>query len=168
MKRTAILLAISLFVASCAMLQPRSPSLVGKAVQALGGGETLANVKTMSMKGTVRHWEPEQSMAPGGEMRFACESTFDAVADVGAHAVDRPHRLAGALVHRAAQHVDQIAHHLLGQNALRLGDEPGKHIAVVVGDARDIERRAVGADGGDGAVGGGHFEQRDRTGTERQ
>ena len=56
---------------------------VVRAVHALGGPRPCARVKTVSMKGTVKQWEPEQSMTPGGEMRFANESTFDAVTDVG-------------------------------------------------------------------------------------
>ena len=86
MKRAGMLLAIALIVASCATTQPRGQELVSRAVQALGGADTLAGVKTLSVKGTVRQWEPEQSMVAGGEMRFACESTFAAVTDVGARA----------------------------------------------------------------------------------
>ena len=86
MKRAGLLLAISLIVASCATMQPQGQELVARAVQAMGGAETLAGVKTLSVKGTVRQWEPEQSMVPGGEMRFACESTFEAVSDVGTNA----------------------------------------------------------------------------------
>ena len=87
MKRLGLLLAVSLVAVSCATMQPRSQDLVSRAVQALGGADTLAGIKTLSVKGTVRQWEPEQSMVPGGEMRFACESTFEAIADVGARAV---------------------------------------------------------------------------------
>jgi glyoxylase-like metal-dependent hydrolase (beta-lactamase superfamily II) len=87
MKRTVLSLAVSLFVVSCAMLQgQRSQDLVGRAVQGVGGADKLAAVKTMSLKGTVRQWEPEQSLTPGGEMRFACESTFDAVTDTASGA----------------------------------------------------------------------------------
>ena len=86
MKRAGMLLAIALIVASCATTQPRGQELVSRAVQALGGADTLAGVKTLSVEGTVRQWEPEQSMVAGGEMRFACESTFAAVTDVGARA----------------------------------------------------------------------------------
>jgi len=86
MKRASLLLAVSLVVVACATTQQRSQDLVGRAVQAMGGADALTGVKTLSVKGTVRQWEPEQSMVPGGEMRFACESTFTAVSDVGARA----------------------------------------------------------------------------------
>jgi glyoxylase-like metal-dependent hydrolase (beta-lactamase superfamily II) len=82
MRRTVTLLAVSLIVASCATMQQSPQSVVGRAVQTIGGSDTLAAAKTLSMKGTVKQWEPEQSMAAGGEMRFACESTFEAVSDV--------------------------------------------------------------------------------------
>ena len=82
MNRVAVLLAVSLVVASCATMKPPSQALVDRAVSGVGGVEALSAVKTISTKGTVRQWEPEQSMVPGGEMRFACESQFDTVSDV--------------------------------------------------------------------------------------
>jgi hypothetical protein len=82
MKRAALLLAISLVVASCATMQSQSQDLVSRAVQAVGGADALAGVKTVYEKGTVRQWEPEQSAVAGGEMRFACESIFEAITDV--------------------------------------------------------------------------------------
>ena len=91
MKRAALLLAVILVVASCATTsQPQGQSLVNRAVQAAGGADALARVKTLSVQGTVRQWEPEQSMDAGGEMRFACASTFTMVTDVasGATRVD--------------------------------------------------------------------------------
>jgi hypothetical protein len=91
MKRAGLLLAVVLIAASCATTsQPRGQDLVNRAVQAVGGAAALAKVKTLSMKGTVRQWEPEQSMAAGGEMRFPCASTFAFVTDVasGATRVD--------------------------------------------------------------------------------
>src|SRR2546422_10196427 len=54
--------------------------------RSMGGTYTLAGVRTLSVKATVRQWEPEQSMVAGGEMRFACEATFEAVTDVGSGA----------------------------------------------------------------------------------
>ena len=86
MKRLAILLGISLVLVSCATMQPRSQALVSRGVQAAGGAQTLGGVQTFAMRGTVRQWEPEQSMTAGGEMRFACESIFEAVTDVKAGA----------------------------------------------------------------------------------
>jgi predicted small secreted protein len=82
MKRFALLLAISLVVASCATMQSQSQDLVSRAVQAVGGAGALAGVTTVYEKGTVRQWEPEQSAVAGGEMRFTCESVFEAITDV--------------------------------------------------------------------------------------
>jgi glyoxylase-like metal-dependent hydrolase (beta-lactamase superfamily II) len=86
MKRAVFLIAFLLTVVSCATMREQSRSHVDRAVQALGGADALGSIKTVAMKGTVREWEPEQSMTAGGEMRFASESTFDAVSDVGARA----------------------------------------------------------------------------------
>jgi glyoxylase-like metal-dependent hydrolase (beta-lactamase superfamily II) len=76
---------VSLVLLSCRSHRESSPeqALVDRAVQALGGKETLAAVKSLSIKGTVRHWEPEQSFAAGGEPRLTCESAFETVADLG-------------------------------------------------------------------------------------
>lgn len=91
MKRAAMLFVVSLavagVVAACASMSTRGQDLVGRAVQAQGGAEALAGVKTYYEKGTVKQWEPEQSMAAGGEMRFANESTYEAVGDIGSRAV---------------------------------------------------------------------------------
>ncbi|MGH7306833.1 MAG: hypothetical protein ACRELZ_26465 [Candidatus Rokuibacteriota bacterium] len=91
MKRAGSLLGVLLIAASCATTSPpQGQDLVNRAVQAVGGAEALAGVKTLSVEGTVCQWEPEQSMAAGGEMRFACASTFAFVTDVatGATRVD--------------------------------------------------------------------------------
>src|SRR2546425_9645285 len=86
MRRIAVLLLASLVVVSAATASPRSDNLVSKAVQALGGESALANVKTVAVKGTIRQWEPEQSVMPGGDMRLVNDSTFDIVVDYGARA----------------------------------------------------------------------------------
>jgi glyoxylase-like metal-dependent hydrolase (beta-lactamase superfamily II) len=92
MKRSAMLLAVAvaLVTMSCATRGDRGPDramgarghdLVARAVQASGGAETLAGVKMISTRGTVKMWEPEQSAVAGGEMRFANESTFETHTD---------------------------------------------------------------------------------------
>ena len=86
MRRIAVLLLASLIVVAGATASPRSDDLVKKAVQAMGGESALANVKTVAVKGTMRQWEPEQSVMPGGDMRLANDSTFEIVADYGARA----------------------------------------------------------------------------------
>jgi hypothetical protein len=57
MQRSLVWLTIALVVMGCATASSRSPDLVGRAAQAIGGADTLAGVKTVSMKGTVR-WPP--------------------------------------------------------------------------------------------------------------
>ncbi len=86
MKRVVSLLALSLVVVASAPATSYSQDLVKRAVQAMGGADTLNAVKTVSIKGTVRQWEPEQSIVPGGEMRLANDSTFEILTDVGARA----------------------------------------------------------------------------------
>jgi glyoxylase-like metal-dependent hydrolase (beta-lactamase superfamily II) len=83
MERAAVVLALSLVVGACATMQPQGPSVVSRAVTAAGGADALAAVASYYEKGTVRQWEPEQSMTPGGEMRFMSESTFEAITDLG-------------------------------------------------------------------------------------
>ncbi len=80
-----LLFVISL-IAACAGVPTAQQDMVNGAVAAMGGADALAKVRTVAVKGTVKHWEPEQSMSAGGEMRFAAESTFDMLADATAHA----------------------------------------------------------------------------------
>jgi glyoxylase-like metal-dependent hydrolase (beta-lactamase superfamily II) len=86
MKRVLFLLLSALLAGSCATV-PSSENLVNRAVDAMGGAEALARVKTLSVRGTMKQWEPEQSFAPGGEMRFANETTFEAAGDFSAGAM---------------------------------------------------------------------------------
>ena len=87
MKRAGLLLAMVLVAASCATTAPpQGQDLVKRAVQAVGGADVLAGVKTLSVEGTARQWEPEQSMAAGGEMRFANAATFAFLSDVASGA----------------------------------------------------------------------------------
>ena len=80
MKRLLVLL--TLFIAACATSPQRNQDLVNRAVDAMGGADAFGSVKTVSVKGTSRQWEPEQSLVAGGEMRFANESTFEEAGDV--------------------------------------------------------------------------------------
>lgn len=83
MKRAALVVAISLLVAACTTMQSQGQSHVSRALAAMGGAEAVAGVKTYYEKGTVKQWEPEQSHTAGGEMRFASESIYEALVDVG-------------------------------------------------------------------------------------
>ena len=80
MKRLALPL-IALILVSCATMSQTPQGLVSRAVQAQGGADGLAGVKTIAVKGTTRQWEPEQSMTAGGDMRFANDATFDVLFD---------------------------------------------------------------------------------------
>lgn len=90
MKRFLVLIAALLLV-SCEMPAPtpatttapgqRDPSIV-RAVTALGGVEAMRALRSAALKGTVKHWEPEQSYAPGGEARFAADAQFEVTLDL--------------------------------------------------------------------------------------
>ena len=75
MKRT-LLLVLLLGIGVGAAIPSYAQDLINNALAAMGGAEALAQVKTLVVKGTVRHWEPEQSMVAGGEMRHAADSTL--------------------------------------------------------------------------------------------
>jgi len=80
MKQALVALCSAILLASCAT-PTREQSLVNRAVDAMGGADRLAGIKTITFKGTAKYWEPEQSDVPGGEMRFANESTFEGITD---------------------------------------------------------------------------------------
>ena len=80
MKRAFVFLFSILGLASCATV-PNEQSLVQRAIDAVGGADQIAAIKTISVKGSMKQWEPEQSDVPGGEMRFANESTYEVVQD---------------------------------------------------------------------------------------
>lgn len=77
--------AAALAVAGCASLGGPERT-VSQAVTALGGETALAAVKTFEATGTSKHWEPEQSHVPGGEPRFAGDSSFTVRRDLAADA----------------------------------------------------------------------------------
>ena len=80
MKLVAAALSSALLVVSCATVTPEQ-TLVNRAVEAMGGAERLAGARTIAFKGTSKYWEPEQSDVPGGEPRFANETTFSGIID---------------------------------------------------------------------------------------
>ena len=71
---------------SCATGPSKEQQLVSKAVEALGGAQAIADIRTISYKGNLKQWEPEQSDVPGGEMRFANEAQIEGIVDVQARA----------------------------------------------------------------------------------
>jgi glyoxylase-like metal-dependent hydrolase (beta-lactamase superfamily II) len=85
MKR--LLALFSLFtLLSCASGPSKEQQLVSRAVEAMGGAQALADIRTITFKGGWKQWEPEQSDVPGGEMRFANEAQFEGISDVQARA----------------------------------------------------------------------------------
>lgn len=87
MRRLGRLFTVLLVVASCATSPQRGQALIGLGIDGMGGVNALTGVKTLAVKGTVRQWDPEQSLAPGGEARFANESTFTSAADMASGAM---------------------------------------------------------------------------------
>lgn len=85
MKRL-LALCSTLVLLSCATGPSKEQQLVGRAVEALGGAQALADIRTISFKGTWKQWAPEQSDVPGGEMRFANEAQWEGIIDVPARA----------------------------------------------------------------------------------
>ena len=86
MKRTLLLLLL-LGVGVCVTTPLYAQDLINSALAAMGGADALAQVKTLVVKGTVRYWEPEQSMVAGGEMRHTADATFEMTGDFTAHVV---------------------------------------------------------------------------------
>lgn len=85
MKHLLAALCGAVLLASCAT-PTREQNLVSRAVDAMGGAERLAGIKTITFKGAAKYWEPEQSETPGGEARFANESNFEGIIDTAARA----------------------------------------------------------------------------------
>jgi glyoxylase-like metal-dependent hydrolase (beta-lactamase superfamily II) len=77
---------VSFVLLSCREQHDGRLDLVNRAIDAVGGKEALKDVKTADIKGTVRQWEPEQSLVADGEPRLAGDSTFEALADYGSGA----------------------------------------------------------------------------------
>jgi glyoxylase-like metal-dependent hydrolase (beta-lactamase superfamily II) len=59
-----------------ALAQNSAADIVKQAVAAQGGADALRGLKTLSVKGDAKFWEPGQSFAPGGEPRFLGDATF--------------------------------------------------------------------------------------------
>src|SRR3954465_1816041 len=83
MKHAIFLVAPLFLLSSCNTTPPltRGQTLVTRAVDAMGGAERLGALQSVAAKGTAKQWEPEQSEAPGGEMRYANESSYEVLQD---------------------------------------------------------------------------------------
>jgi hypothetical protein len=77
----ALLVALATSQAVSAQTTPQA-DLVRQAVAAAGGVDGLRGVKRLSISGTAKQWEPEQSFVAGGEPRFLGDSTFSVVWDL--------------------------------------------------------------------------------------
>jgi glyoxylase-like metal-dependent hydrolase (beta-lactamase superfamily II) len=56
--------------------------LVKQALEAMGGIDAMRGLQGLAVKGTVRHWEPEESYVAGGPPVFTDHSTFTMIWDV--------------------------------------------------------------------------------------
>src|SRR5258708_4605964 len=79
-------LAAGLLIAGPALAQGDPTALVRRAVDAAGGTAALHNVRTVTLQGTAKHWEPEQSVLAGGETRFVDDAKITITLDVPANA----------------------------------------------------------------------------------
>jgi hypothetical protein len=57
---------------------------LSKGLATIGGGEALAATESYQVEASIKQWEPEQAVTPGGEARLGNESTFSLLADVAA------------------------------------------------------------------------------------
>jgi len=87
--RTALSFAFAVMAATSVLpAAAQSPAeLVQRAVAAQGGADALRALKTLTIKGTAKHWEPGQSVRAGGEARFIGDSTFLTRADIANQAI---------------------------------------------------------------------------------
>src|SRR5687768_3819435 len=79
--RVVLTLLSACALLSCTTPPTREQTLVSRAVDAMGGANALAGIKTIAFRGNSKFWEPEQSDVPGGEPRFGAESTFEGFID---------------------------------------------------------------------------------------
>ncbi len=80
-----VLIAATALAASVAWAQT-PVALVDRAIAAAGGAKSIGELKTISTSGITKHWDPDQSHTAGGEKRFAAESSFNQIRDLGSQA----------------------------------------------------------------------------------
>ncbi len=81
-----LLVGLALSSQSWAQAPPAPRELVGRAIQAMGGPDPLRRLERVRLKGEVQQWEPTQSYVPGGEPRFANDSTITITRDFAQNA----------------------------------------------------------------------------------
>jgi glyoxylase-like metal-dependent hydrolase (beta-lactamase superfamily II) len=85
--RHALVALFSAFSLLSCVTTMREQGLVSRAVDAMGGENALAGIRTITFKGNAKFWEPEQSDVPGGEPRFAVDAPFEGIADTASRAI---------------------------------------------------------------------------------
>ncbi len=96
MKRVFVLATLLFFAIAAQPVQAQSPNQrIKDAVAAMGGADALGNLKTLSLKATAKHWEPEQSYVAGGEPRPLGTSTLAIAWDLsqGMSRTDHQHKM---------------------------------------------------------------------------
>jgi hypothetical protein len=132
---------VSMALVSCLAACKATPEAqkndpVSKGLAAVGGAEALAGTKTYLLKGTIKQWEPEQSVTPDGEPRMGNDSTFSLLADVaaGTHRIDWERKYTypqprvytyGEIVTPTAGYVEGIDS--TGRNKQSLDSNPAAH-----------------------------------------
>jgi hypothetical protein len=79
--RVVLTLLSACALLSCTTPPTREQTLVSRAIDAMGGANALAGIKTVAFRGNSKFWEPEQSDVPGGEPRFSAEAAFEGFID---------------------------------------------------------------------------------------
>jgi glyoxylase-like metal-dependent hydrolase (beta-lactamase superfamily II) len=69
-------IAFSIGCQAPALAQSAGPDLVKRAVAAAGGEQALRGLKSLQITGEAKHWEPDQSVIPGGPVMFIGDSKF--------------------------------------------------------------------------------------------
>src|SRR5262245_56616525 len=77
-------LALVSALAACKATPEVKNDPLSKGLAAVGGEEALSATKTFLRKGSIKQWEPEQSVTPGGDPRLGNESKFSVLADAAA------------------------------------------------------------------------------------
>ena len=65
-----------------AWAQGGGDTLIKQAVAAEGGADALRGLKSLTIKGDAKFWEPGQSFAPDGDPRFLGDATFTTTWDL--------------------------------------------------------------------------------------
>lgn len=76
MGRIALLVLLAPWFAGAAAQSNPALTTVNRALDAMGGADALAGIKTAVIKGRNRHWEPQQTFRPGEDTRPGGESSF--------------------------------------------------------------------------------------------